>query len=110
MRTSFPKNKINVLLVESVHSRAAEQFESEGFAVKALPSAPDEKKLVELMRDTHILGIRSKTEVTAPVLAAAAKLLAVGCFCIGTNQVAAKEACVAGVPVFNSPFSNTRSV
>jgi len=110
MKTSFPKDKIKVVLVESVHASAVETLSREGFAVKTLAAAPDEGKLVELARDAHLLGLRSKTEITPAVLRAAPRLLAVGCFCIGTNQVAVDDACQLGVPVFNSPFSNTRSV
>jgi len=110
MQTSFPKSRIKVVLVESVHACGAACFQAEGFVVKTMAAAPDEARLIELARDAHVIGLRSKTEVTPAVLAAAPKLLAIGCFCIGTNQVALKEACVAGVPVFNSPFSNTRSV
>ncbi len=110
MKTSFPKDKIRVVLVENVHASAVDALAREGFSVKTLSGAPDEGKLIELARDAHLLGIRSKTEVTPAVLRAAPRLLAVGCFCIGTNQVAVDEACMGGVPVFNSPFSNTRSV
>jgi D-3-phosphoglycerate dehydrogenase len=109
-KTSFPKNKINVVLVESIHPRAVEMLGAEGFNVQTMAGAPDEKKLAALVKDAHVLGIRSKSEVTPSILAAAPKLLTVGCFCIGTNQVALKDACEKGVAVFNSPFSNTRSV
>lgn len=109
-KTSFPKNKINVVLVESIHPRAVEMLGAEGFNVQTMAGAPDEKKLASLVKDAHVLGIRSKSEVTPSILAAAPKLLTVGCFCIGTNQVALKNACEQGVAVFNSPFSNTRSV
>lgn len=109
-KTSFPKNKINVVLVESIHPRAVEMLGAEGFNVQTMAGAPDEKKLASLVKDAHVLGIRSKSEVTPSILAAAPKLLTVGCFCIGTNQVALKDACEKGVAVFNSPFSNTRSV
>jgi D-3-phosphoglycerate dehydrogenase / 2-oxoglutarate reductase len=110
MKTSYPKNQIKVVLTEAIHPVSVELLEAEGFSVKLLPKAPEGKALLDLAKDAHMLGIRSKTEITAEVLAAAPKLLAVGCFCIGTNQVAVDEACAGGVPVFNSPFSNTRSV
>jgi D-3-phosphoglycerate dehydrogenase len=110
MATSFPKNKIKAVLVESIHPSAVEALTREGFTVETLAGAPDESRLIELARDAHLLGIRSKTEITPKVLAAAPRLLTIGCFCIGTNQVAVGDACMAGVPVFNSPFSNTRSV
>lgn len=110
MKTSYPKNQIKVVLTEAIHPVAKEMLESEGFSVKLLAKAPEGKALLELAADTHMLGIRSKTEITPEVIAAAPKLLGVGCFCIGTNQVAVDDACAAGIPVFNSPFSNTRSV
>jgi D-3-phosphoglycerate dehydrogenase len=108
--TSFPKDKINVVLLEGVHPFGAELLQKEGFQVELLPKALEGSALHKAVAGAHVLGIRSKTQVTAEVLAAAPKLLAVGCFCIGTNQVDLKTACDAGIPVFNSPFSNTRSV
>jgi D-3-phosphoglycerate dehydrogenase len=108
--TSFPKDKINVLLLEGVHPRGAELLREEGFQVELLSKALEGPALHEAVASAHLLGIRSKTQVTAEVLAAAPKLLAVGCFCIGTNQVDLQTACQSGIPVFNSPFSNTRSV
>ncbi|MBI1190547.1 MAG: phosphoglycerate dehydrogenase [Tepidisphaera sp.] len=110
MKTSFPKNKIRAVLLEGVHDSAARALRDEGFQVELLAGAPDPAKLLKLVADAHLLGIRSKTEVTEQVLAAAPRLLAIGCFCIGTNQVALEAAAARGVPVFNSPFSNTRSV
>jgi len=106
----FPKQRVEVVLTESIHPRAVELCESEGFKVKLLKGAPDPKQLRELLRTAHVVGIRSKTELTAEALRDAPRLLAAGCFCIGTNQVDVETACAAGVPVFNSPFSNTRSV
>ncbi len=110
MKTSYPKSKIKVVLVEGIHAVAAEAFRAEGFQVESIAGAPDPAKLLKLVESAHVLGIRSKSEVTPAVLKAAPKLLTVGCFCIGTNQVALKDARLAGIPVFNSPFSNTRSV
>ena len=110
MKTSFPKDKIKVVLVENIHPSGAAMFRSEGFSVETMTGAPDEAKLLKLVETAHVLGIRSKTEVTPKVLAAAQRLLAVGCFCIGTNQVDLAGARRLGTPVFNSPFSNTRSV
>jgi D-3-phosphoglycerate dehydrogenase / 2-oxoglutarate reductase len=118
MKTSFPKQKIKVLLLEGIHPAAAEMLRSEGFAVsthdKALEGAALRKALAGAAdapdAGVHVLGIRSKSQLTADVLAACPRLLAVGCFCIGTNQVDLAEACRRGVAVFNSPFSNTRSV
>jgi D-3-phosphoglycerate dehydrogenase len=108
--TSFPKNEIKVLLLENIHSSALELFGHEGFQVERAKGALREAELSERVRDVHVLGIRSKTQVTPAVLAEARRLLALGAFCIGTNQVALGEANLRGVPVFNAPFSNTRSV
>ena len=110
MKTGFPKDKIKVVLVENIHPSGAAALRAEGFSVETMTGAPDEAKLLKLVRDAHVLGIRSKTEVTDAILEAAPRLLAVGCFCIGTNQVDLAAARARGVPVFNSPFSNTRSV
>lgn len=110
MNVSYPKEKIRIVLLEGIHARARELFGAEGFDVVAQPKAAEGEGLVRLVRGAHVLGIRSKTGVTAAALAAAPRLLAVGCFCIGTNQVDVGAACGRGVPVFNSPFSNTRSV
>jgi D-3-phosphoglycerate dehydrogenase / 2-oxoglutarate reductase len=108
--TSFPKNQIKILLLENVHPIATEILKKEGFAIENVSKALDEKELIEKVHDVHVLGIRSKTQITAPVLANAKRLLTVGAFCIGTNQIALDEANTHGVPVFNAPFSNTRSV
>lgn len=110
MKTSFPKQKIRAVLLEGIHPRAVEVLEAEGFQVELLPKALEGQALRDAAAGAHLLGIRSKTQVTADVLAGAPKLLAVGCFCIGTNQVDLDKACICGIPVFNSPFSNTRSV
>lgn len=109
-RTSFPKDQIKVLLLENIHPLAHQIFGGEGFQVEALTDALSEAQLKEKIRDVHILGIRSKTQVTAPVLAEAKRLLTLGCFCIGTNQVDLQAAKLKGIPVFNAPFGNTRSV
>lgn len=109
-QTSFPKDEIKVLLLENIHPSAVEIFSAEGFQVEALSTALKEKDLIERIRDVHVLGIRSKTQVRAAALAEAKRLLALGCFCIGTNQVDLEDANARGIPVFNAPFSNTRSV
>lgn len=108
--TSFPKNKIRVLLLENIHRSAQSLIDSQGFQLETCSGALGEDELAERIRDIHILGIRSKTQVTDRALAEARRLLAVGAFCIGTNQVALDAANRRGVPVFNAPFSNTRSV
>ncbi len=108
--TSFPKDRIEVLLLEGIHPSARDLFSSEGFQVELLPRALPERELAERIKSVHLLGIRSKTQVGPAVLAAARRLLAIGCFCIGTDQVDIEVAKRGGVPVFNAPFSNTRSV
>ncbi|MCC6677619.1 MAG: phosphoglycerate dehydrogenase [Phycisphaerales bacterium] len=110
MKTSFPKDKIRAVLLESIHPAGVEMLEREGFAVETRKGALEGRHLETAIKGAHLLGIRSKTAVTPEVLAAGPRLLTVGCFCIGTNQVALNDACHRGVPVFNSPFSNTRSV
>ena len=108
--TSFPKAEIKILLLENVHPVAAEAFKAEGFQVEHLKGALPEAELVARVADAHVLGIRSKTQVTPAVLEAGRRLLSVGAFCIGTNQISTSTANTRGVPVFNAPFSNTRSV
>jgi len=110
MATSFPKDQIKFLLLENVHQSAHDLIRSEGFALEAVPRSLKEDELAQKLRDVHVLGIRSKTQVTARALAEARRLLSVGCFCIGTNQVDLAATNGRGVPVFNAPFSNTRSV
>jgi D-3-phosphoglycerate dehydrogenase len=108
--TSFPKEKIKVLLLENIHASAQELFAAESFQVERLTTALPEDELRRRVADVHVLGIRSKSQVTGAVLAEARRLLTLGCFCIGTNQVDLGAANARGVPVFNAPFSNTRSV
>jgi len=108
--TSFPKSEIKILLLENVHPVATEAFAAEGFQVETVKGALPEAELAAKVRDAHILGIRSKTQVTPRVLDEGRRLLSVGAFCIGTNQIATAHANHRGVPVFNAPFSNTRSV
>jgi len=109
--TSFPKNEIKVLLLENVHESAHEIFRGQGFQIEAIPRALKEDELAaKLAEGVHLLGIRSKTHVTARALEAGKRLLSIGAFCIGTNQIDLEAAKRSGVPVFNAPFSNTRSV
>jgi D-3-phosphoglycerate dehydrogenase len=108
--TSFPKDRIKVLLLENIHPSAHELFRAEGFHLETLPGALGPEELAARIEDVHLIGIRSKTRITDAVLAKARRLLAVGCFCIGTNQVDLEGANRRGTPVFNAPFSNTRSV
>jgi D-3-phosphoglycerate dehydrogenase len=110
MQVSYPKHRIKVLLLENVHPKAKAIFEKEGYQVELLKTALNEAELCEAIREVSILGIRSKTNVTAKVLENAEKLIAVGAFCIGTNQIDLKTCMHKGIAVFNAPYSNTRSV
>jgi D-3-phosphoglycerate dehydrogenase / 2-oxoglutarate reductase len=110
-KTSYPKAKINILLVENISEKAVRNFTESGYAsVTSIKGALSEEELIAKIADVHLLGIRSKTLITPKVLAAAKKLQAIGCFCIGVNQVNLQEAMKHGVAVFNAPYSNTRSV
>ncbi len=111
MQTSYPRQDIKVLLLEGVSASAVENFHRAGYSqvelhTKSLP----EDELKQRISDAHIVGIRSRTQLTGDVLAQAKRLIAIGCFCIGTNQVDLATARKLGVPVFNAPYSNTRSV
>ncbi|HVU84583.1 MAG TPA: phosphoglycerate dehydrogenase, partial [Puia sp.] len=109
--TSYPKEKINILFLENISDAAVKYFKDAGYAsVRKLGGALSEEQLINEVKDVHLLGIRSKTQITAKVLDAAKKLQAIGCFCIGVNQVDLKAATSHGVVVFNAPYSNTRSV
>lgn len=110
-KTSYPKEKIKVLLLENISETAVKRFTDNGYQnVERLSKALPEEELIKKIKDAHILGIRSKSQITRPVFNAAAKLQAIGCFCIGTNQVDLKAANDKGIAVFNAPYSNTRSV
>lgn len=110
-KTSYPKEKIKVLLLENISDAAVKRFTSNGYtSVERLSKALPEEELIKKIKDVHLLGIRSKTQVTSRVLDSAEKLQAVGCFCIGTNQVNLNAATEKGIAVFNAPYSNTRSV
>jgi len=109
--TSYPKEKINILLLENISQTAVTVFKDNGYSnVQMMAGALSEDELVNIVKDVHLLGIRSKTRVTERVLEAAKKLQAIGCFCIGVNQVNLRAATRLGVTVFNAPYSNTRSV
>ena len=110
-QTSYPREKIQILFLENISEAAARNFRVQGYTqVTRLSKALSEDELVEAVKNVHILGIRSKTQITARVLQAAKKLQAIGCFCIGVNQVDLDAARQLGVVVFNAPYSNTRSV
>lgn len=108
--TSFPKDQIEIVLLEGVHDSASELLEAEGFRIRRETGSLEGDDLAAAIGDAHVVGIRSKTQLTADILAAGRRLLAVGAFCIGTNQIDLRAAAAAGVPVFNAPFGNTRSV
>lgn len=108
---SLDKAKIRFLLLEGVHKNALDVLASNGYTnIEYVRGALDEDVLIEKIKDAHFVGIRSRTQLTEAVFAAAEKLIAVGCFCIGTNQVDLQAALKRGIPVFNAPYSNTRSV
>ncbi|GGW54234.1 MULTISPECIES: phosphoglycerate dehydrogenase [Halomonadaceae] len=110
-KTSLEKSKIKILLLEGVHQSAVDNFHNAGYEnIESLSTSLDEEALIEKIRDVHFLGIRSRTQLTERVFDAAEKLVSVGCFCIGTNQVDLDAALKRGIAVFNAPYSNTRSV
>lgn len=108
---SLAKDKIKILLLEGLHQSAVQTFKDQGYTnIEYLKTSLPEEELIERIKDVHFIGIRSRTQLTENVLEAASKLVAIGCFCIGTNQVDLNAALTRAVPVFNAPFSNTRSV
>ncbi|GLX86635.1 D-3-phosphoglycerate dehydrogenase [Thalassotalea loyana] len=110
-KVSLAKEKIKILLLEGVHQSAVEELKSKGYTnIEYLKTSLSEEDLIAKIKDVHFIGIRSRTQLTESVLAHATKLVAIGCFCIGTNQVELPAAQIRGIPVFNAPFSNTRSV
>lgn len=110
-KVSLPKDKIRILLLEGVHHSALETFKNNGYTnIEYLKTSLPENELIEKVKDAHFIGLRSRTQITDKVVDAAQKLVAVGCFCIGTNQVDLNATRIRGIPVFNAPFSNTRSV
>lgn len=110
-KTSYPKDKIKILFLENISDAAIKVFRDAGYTdIKKIGGALTEEQLIDEIKNVHLLGIRSKTQVTDKVLKHAAKLQAIGCFCIGTNQVNLEAATKKGVVVFNAPYSNTRSV
>ncbi|WP_319783646.1 phosphoglycerate dehydrogenase [Oceanisphaera sp. IT1-181] len=108
---SLDKDKIKILLLEGVHTGAVEMFKNAGYSnIDYLKTSLTDEELKERIKDAHFVGLRSRTQITESVLDVAEKLVAIGCFCIGTNQVDLDAAAIRGIPVFNAPFSNTRSV
>jgi D-3-phosphoglycerate dehydrogenase len=111
LKTSYPKDKITVLFLENISEAAVQYFKIQGYTdVRKVTGALSEEELIKVIKDVHILGIRSKTFISKKVLDSAKKLQAIGCFCIGTNQVDLKACKQKGIAVFNAPYSNTRSV
>jgi D-3-phosphoglycerate dehydrogenase len=111
VKTSLDKDKIRILLLEGVHPSAVQTFHDAGYTnVESIDSSLAEELLLQQVRGVHFIGIRSRTQITSKVISAADKLMAIGCFCIGTNQVDLEATRRRGIPVFNAPFSNTRSV
>jgi len=109
--TSYPKDRIKVLFLENISDKAVQYFKQQGYAdVKKVAGALSEEELIKVIKDVHILGIRSKTFISKKVLDNAKKLQAIGCFCIGVNQVDLKACKQKGIAVYNAPYSNTRSV
>jgi D-3-phosphoglycerate dehydrogenase len=109
--TSYPKDRIKVLFLENISDKAVQYFKQQGYAdVKKVAGALSEEELIKVIKDVHILGIRSKTFISKKVLDSAKKLQAIGCFCIGINQVDLKACKQKGIAVYNAPYSNTRSV
>ncbi|WP_411032012.1 phosphoglycerate dehydrogenase [Spongiimicrobium sp. 3-5] len=109
-KISYPKNRIKILLLENVHPAAFDNLSEDGFSVELVKHSLSEDELIKKIKGVHVLGIRSKTQVTKRVLEAANKLLVVGAFCIGTTQIDLDNCKRKGVVVFNAPYSNTRSV
>ena len=110
-KVSLPKNKIKILLLEGLHQSTLDTLKANGYEnIEYLKTSLPEDELIEKIKDVHFIGIRSRTHLSENVIAAANKLVAVGCFCIGTNQVDLQATQRRGIPVFNAPFSNTRSV
>jgi len=109
--TSLDKSKIKFLLLEGVHQSALDTLHNAGYTnIDYLKTSLPDDELKERIKDVHFIGIRSRTQLTEDIFDAAEKLIAVGCFCIGTNQVDLKAATKRGIAVFNAPYSNTRSV
>jgi D-3-phosphoglycerate dehydrogenase / 2-oxoglutarate reductase len=110
-QNSLAKDKIKILLLEGVHPSAVEEFNAKGYNnIEYIKTSLSNSDLIEKIADVHFVGLRSRTQLTEEVLSHAKKLVAIGCFCIGTNQVSLPSAQIRGIPVFNAPFSNTRSV
>ncbi|MFT5950668.1 MAG: D-3-phosphoglycerate dehydrogenase, partial [Francisella sp.] len=110
-KLSLNKKKIPILLLEGIHNNALESFKAAGYEnIDLLSTALEGQELIDKLKNYKMVGLRSRTQLTKEVLENSTHLAAIGCFCIGTNQVDIKTAQKLGIPVFNAPFSNTRSV
>lgn len=110
-KVSLEKDRIKILLLEGLHPSSVEVLQATGYSnIEYHKGSLEEAELIEAIKDVHFVGIRSRSNLTEKVINAAEKLVAIGCFCIGTNQVDLNAAAKRGIPVFNAPFSNTRSV
>jgi D-3-phosphoglycerate dehydrogenase len=109
-RTSFPRNRIRITLLENLHPAAAAALNERGYSVETIPRALDGKELLDVMAESHVVGVRSRTKVREEHIAAAGRMLAIGCFSVGTDQVDIAAAQRRGIPVFNAPHASTRSV
>nr|MBA3769108.1 phosphoglycerate dehydrogenase [Blastocatellia bacterium] len=110
-QTSYPRDKIKILLLENISDAAVDELRAAGYSeIERIGGALSEREIAAAVKGVHLLGIRSKTQITKNVLASADKLLAIGAFCIGVNQIDLKSATERGIAVFNAPHANTRSV
>ena len=109
-RWSYPRSRMRILLLENIHPAAVERLTDAGYSVETVKGALEEDELIARLKGVHVLGVRSKTEVTARVMGEADRLMAIAAFCIGTNQIDLEAASDHGIAVFNAPYSNTRSV
>ena len=109
-RTSFPRHKIKITLLENIHAAAREALVEAGYTVDVIPKALEGDELAAVLADAHVIGLRSRTKLRSAQLELGGKLMAVGCFSVGTDQVDIAAAAQRGVPVFNAPHASTRSV
>jgi D-3-phosphoglycerate dehydrogenase len=109
-RTSFPREQIRITLLENIHPAARDSLLEAGYSVEQVPRAVEGEELARLIAESHVLGVRSRTKIRAAQLEHASRLLAIGCFSVGTDQVAIDDAAKCGIPVFNAPHASTRSV
>jgi D-3-phosphoglycerate dehydrogenase len=109
-RTSYPRHKIRIVLLENIHPAAREALTTAGYTVDVIPKALEGDELAAVLKDAHVVGLRSRTKLREAQLALAPRLMAIGCFSVGTDQVEIDAAARRGIPVFNAPYASTRSV